>query len=285
MKNQQQKILFISGGLVFFICLFLVLHRLQVAPDKTIVKKQAEKISPTVILPKAKLYLKTKDGKTVYSQNQTIALVAYADSLNQPISGYDILLNYDQTKVKFLNQQNLLPEFQIFIPDKNKLTITGVKKLEAKSASIFNNTPLLELNFGGLTAGPVAFNIEYTSSSKKDSNLIDDQSKDILQQVQSLNILIGQSITLLKNQEVNIPNTKLTVNLKETTIPTQPCYDCVTGVLVEVKNDNNSFQPLNFRTGGIAGDMVVQQDLFGYRFQLEEVKENQVRLTLGKIQE
>lgn len=144
-----------------------------------------------IVLGNGKIYLKTKDGKNIYTTSEQINLVVYASSDEKSITGYDIVINYDPKKVKFISNNNLLSNFQIFPYDgKGKVMLTGIKKISSNVSSSFADTILGEIVFQPLASGNISFLPEFIPGSKKDSNLIDSENKEVLGKVEGVSITI-----------------------------------------------------------------------------------------------
>jgi len=91
--------------------------------------------------------------------------------------------------------------------------------------------------------------------------------------VEGLKLSIGQSLLLNKNQPTNLPNSKITLKLLEVVKPDEKCRDCITSAKVEVKKDGQT-KEIEFKSGGIAGYLVDQQEAFGYQFKLTNLESN-----------
>lgn len=144
-----------------------------------------------IVLGNGKIYLKTKDGKNTYAVSEQINLVVYASSDEKSITGYDVVINYDPKKVKFIINNNLLSNFQIFPYDgKGKFMLTGIKNISSNVSSVFVNTALTEIVFQPLVSGNISFLPEFIPGSKKDSNLIDGGNKEVLGKVEGVNLTI-----------------------------------------------------------------------------------------------
>lgn len=122
--------------------------------------------------------------------NNLITLNVMGDSNGSAVSGYDLVLNYDENAVSFVNQKAINDDFQIIARNSGgKLSLTGAKKINLKTDAVFNNnTPLVELNFKPLKKGKVNFSILYDSGSKKYSNIIDNHNEQVLGKVEGIEI-------------------------------------------------------------------------------------------------
>jgi hypothetical protein len=272
-------IIFAVLSLIFLLLIFSLVLRLRKTPPAQ--PPTTTQVSPTqapVIKEKGSLTLKAKNNETVISQKNPITLYVYAASDNQPISGYDVILNYDSSIVEFLNHKNLQSDFQIFTKkERDKLIITGVKNLNSTNPTVFTDSSLVELTFQPKKLGQVNFSFEYTPNSKKDSNLITESTTEVLGKTQGIKLYSGQELTLTKNQLKTLPDGKISLKLTEVTKPDEKCRDCITSAKVEVKKDDQT-KEIEFKSGGIAGYLIDKQEVFGYQFKLENVGQNNIEL-------
>ncbi len=280
-NKQFLTIIFALLSVAFLVLIFSVIARLRkVTPpiQPPITTQVSPTVAPPTVKEKGSLTLKAKNNETVVSQKNPITLYVYADSDNQPITGYDVILNYDSTKVEFVNHKNLQLDFQVFTKkDKDKLSITGIKNLNSTTPTVFTDSSLVELTFQPQKTGQVDFSIEYTPDSKKDSNLITDKTTEILGKVEGIKLYLGQEITLTKNQPIALPNSQISLKLLETIKPDDKCRDCITSAKIAVEK-NGQTKEIEFKSGGIAGYMIDQQEAFGYQFKLENLEQNNVGL-------
>lgn len=284
MENHNKQfltIMFALLSLVFLVLIFSLVMNLRKTKPPTggpTTTQVSPTIPPPVVKEKGSLTLKAKNNETVTSQKNPVTLYVYAYSDNQPITGYDAILNYDSTKVDFVSHKNLQPDFQVFTKkEKNRLIITGIKNLNSTATTVFTDSSLVELTFQPQKTGQVNFSIEYTPDSKKDSNLITDKTSEILGKVEGIKLYIGQELTLIKNQSKTLPDGKTSLKLSEAVSPDEKCRDCITSAKIEVNKDGQT-KEIEFKSGGIAGYLIDQQEAFGYQFKLENLEQNNVRL-------
>lgn len=273
-------VIFVLLSAVFLLLIFSVVMKLR-KPTPPTGGPTTTQVSPTIPLlvkEKGRLTLKAKNNDTVASQKNPLTLYVYADSDNQPITGYDVILSYDSDLVNFINHKNLQPDFQVFTKkEKGKLIITGIKNLNSTAPTVFTDSSLVELTFQPQKTGQVNFSIEYTPDSKKDSNLITDKTSEVLGKVEGIKLFLGQELTLTKNQPTTLPNSQISLKLLEAIKPDDKCRDCITSAKVEVKKDDQ-IKEIEFKSGGIAGFLIDQQEAFGYQFKLESLEQNNVGL-------
>lgn len=276
--------------LIFFLLPIFIILVLMILIGIIIQKQKKERKIPApmtapVISPSAKkqagrFKLIAKANQSIVSQNQPLTLLVLADSSGQPITGYDLVFILDETKVGFLSQKNLYPDFQLF-PSQNdsNLILTGVKKLTSQTAAVFNNTPLVELNFSPKKTGRVDLGLLFKPGSKKDSNLINEKSEEILDKVEGLTFFSGEKLTLVKNQNLKPKTTDLSLNLAEIDVPDERCRDCISFAKVMLTKEGQT-KLLEFKTGGIAGLMNDEGKAFGFGIKLLKFSPNQIELIL-----
>lgn len=139
--------------------------------------------------PVGKIYLQIEEKELFL--NQPFKLLVFADSSDEPITGFDVVLTYDPKKLEFKNLNSLIPEYQIFKKvEGNEIRITAIKPLEVKTLTIFKNTPLMEIFFSPQRPGETEVNLEFSPNAKNESNLINNQTEDILSQVEGVKLNI-----------------------------------------------------------------------------------------------
>lgn len=269
-------------GFIVFVFTLMLKNKPRVAPPGQLTD-QRKTATPSLAKRRGFLTLKTKDSKTSYERKDAITLTVFADSVGENISGFDLVLNYPAGIVSYSEKKNLeAGDFDLFGGAKNgKLVLTGVKKLNAQKPSVFQETPLVELMFKPVSTGKAVFTFEAVPDSKKDSNLITDTNEDVLGQTASVEIFIGESVQLLLLQPLRLNGTDMTVTLKEISIPESSCRDCMTLARLEIKQGTQT-KNLEYKSGGLVGYMMQPQEAFGYRFSVEELKADGVKIIYTK---
>lgn len=211
MDNQQQQqppqkstnklIYFIPAIIIVFALVFVLVNKQRnTTPGSTLPENNqlqnpsaGQGVQPTtsVINEKGTFTLSSKEQKTSYSVGETITIVVTADSNNKPITGYDVVLPYEESVLTYKGNSSLDARYQVFGNVKNgNVYITGVKKLSINEPVVFIATPLVEIHFLTEKAGSVTFAPSIVPQSKSDSNLIDDQNKEVLGKAVPLTIEI-----------------------------------------------------------------------------------------------
>lgn len=160
---------------------------------------------PTAVpLRKGTLTLSVKNEKGSYQAGERVTIVVSAESDERSISGYDVTLSYDSSKVTFSNMKNMQDDFQTFVKKSavSPVVLTAVKKLETSTDSVFYQTSLAEFSFivksgiflnqPSLSTQSASFDLGFVPGSTQDSNLIDTASEDILGKVSGVAITVSQ---------------------------------------------------------------------------------------------
>jgi hypothetical protein len=155
-----------------------------------------------------------------------------------------------------------------------------VLKPTVKTKNPFQNTSLLRFEFQAVATGGANLKIEWQKDSLKDSNLISDQSKDILGPTQPLMINIGKKITLIKNQPL-LMEEGLKIELLDLTPPDSRCFDCLSSAKISLSKDNQK-KEFTFKLGGIKGLTVNEFYQFNYGFHLDKINNNGIEIIIFK---
>lgn len=214
---------------------------------------------------------------TNFLKDETFDLLVTADSKNAEILGYDLDLNFDNNILVFDHFENLEPDkFDLYTTEKdNDLFATGIKKTDVSSSIVFTNTPLVKLFFKSKNTGKTEIDLVFKPQSKRDSNLINESSQDILDKVNKLTITITKEINLTINKSVTYQD--LSLKLVEVSIPKSGCVDCITYAKVEVEKNNQS-KELVFKTGGIAGLSETNFMIFDHTLFLNDIQFDHIAL-------
>ncbi len=187
-KQYVRLIFFGAVGVVVLLLIFFGLRARLFSPQAA--KTVSVPPAPPFTLGPGRLLLKTKTGESLFSVGQPITLVVVANSAGQPIAGYDVVVKYDPNSASFVSSKSLLDDFQAF-PDKtaSAAAITAVRKLNVSNTP-FTDTALAEFVFQPKSSGTLQFSLDFVPASTRDSNLIDETSKDILGGVQGITVRV-----------------------------------------------------------------------------------------------
>lgn len=138
--------------------------------------------------------LSPKGSSVQYRKGQTVTIFVYADSQEQEITGYDAVLRYDTTQVKFENVKSVLEGMDVYetedavSEEASELIITGIQSISQSEPFVFNNTALAEVTFTTLANGPIDIDVVYEPGSQRESNLITSRNQDILSTVTGITL-------------------------------------------------------------------------------------------------
>lgn len=137
------------------------------------------------------------DGEFVFNSvaipkfdvGKKIPLVLYANSNDKFVNSFGVMMIYDASRVKFLfnaiKKQN--NPWDIAIKDEDgRVMITGKIKKDAKNM-ILKETPILDLSFETIKAGPVSF---FFDNDEKMSYIYSSEEKNILKNAVGLSLII-----------------------------------------------------------------------------------------------
>lgn len=158
-------------------------------------RQQAEGGLTAIPAATGRLFLTTKDNKKNYTLSEPIHLILHAHSYGHVIVGYDVVLRFDTSKIAFISAKSLNPSFDIYINKTDTvLTITGTKKLAGTTKTVLADTALAELIFTPIKTGSVAVAFDFVEGVISDSNLIDENSTDVLRSVAGLTLGIEYAL-------------------------------------------------------------------------------------------
>lgn len=138
--------------------------------------------------------IQKEGGEMSLERNSTAPLVVgiFASSNNVPVEGYDAVIIFDPSYLKFEEAEGKVLEFQVFPAIReNKVYITGTKKLGTTGESVFKHTQLVDLRFTALKKGSTTLKLEFQKGSKADSNIINNKAADILEKVENLDLKLN----------------------------------------------------------------------------------------------
>lgn len=182
-------------ALILFVGLIIYLRTIFM-PRKSDTVSISEMPTPTIMLEKGKMSLKlsqTSPESLTVGKPVTIAVVA--ESAEEPIVGFDVVVEYNPQMMIFASSESILPEFQI-LEQKNvdNVTLIGLKKLSASIPVALQDSKIAELTFTPKKAGTHTFSLAFTPGSSADSNLMTEETdtKDILGSVSSLTVTVAE---------------------------------------------------------------------------------------------
>lgn len=128
------------------------------------------------------------EENTQYTVGEEIVLYVKAGTGTKDISGYDVLLAIDEQMFETVSISSEKENFQIFqFAKDDHITITGIKSLQDKTATTFNDETLLKIVLKGKNPGVGVVSI-YPSQGKEKTQFVDTQVTPITPQIGSLEI-------------------------------------------------------------------------------------------------
>lgn len=191
--SSNNKLLIYGTLLIGVVALAFILLQSGVFTGKNSSLLPGAPVSPPVAGGKGSLIVKTQEASTAYKAGQPVTVQVYADSADEEITGYDLVLQFDQKIVKYTANRAQFADFQSFVAQKEGMvTITAVKKINATTPSVFKNSLIHEFTFQAVSPGNTSVTFDYVPGSKKDSNLINTKSEDILGKVTAVPLSVVQ---------------------------------------------------------------------------------------------
>ncbi len=186
--------LFIYGALLIgVVALAFILLQSGVFTGKNKNLLPGVPVAPTAAVGKGSLILKTQEASVSYTIGQPITVQVYGDSADEEITGYDLVLQFDPKIVKYTANKAQFADFQSFVAQKEgAVSITAVKKLNAITPSVFKNSLVHEFTFQAVAPGNTSITFDYVPGSKKESNLMNTKSEDILGSMTAVPVSVGQ---------------------------------------------------------------------------------------------
>ncbi len=191
-KGRIFRLILISLLFIFIIgALFLLTKRPK--KEKIEVQKNNNLLispinSPTDLQKGA--YLKLKSDSNRLKVNQSLNMQIIADSADEEIVGFDILLTYDRSAFDFVKAVSLLSDFKVYSYKKeNYLILTAIKSPQSNAPSVFKEMPVLTLSFTPKTSGQFDFILK-EKIGKETTGLMNNKTERIFPVLSDLKIEI-----------------------------------------------------------------------------------------------
>src|SRR3989344_600828 len=260
------------------IAILLVYLVVQLSRRASLVKESAQNQQTQDQELVGKMGLISATGKNGFSVGETVVVTVTADSASIPVTGYDAVIMYDPAVLRFESAKSLLDTFDFFAtPKEGAISLTGGLKISPNNPQQISDSVLANISLTALKNGNANFDFFFHRGETVDSNLLSDKTKDILGEVSTVQIVVGQSYTLLLNKQVEIGDSTLT--LLESTIPASTCQDCQSIVNITVEKNGES-QVLEFINGGFDGRVERQKKVGDTTYELENSTTTSVILNI-----
>lgn len=136
--------------------------------------------SPTSMIVKTKkggIVLKTSDGLTKKSLGQTFTVDAILASPETQLASFDMLINYDKSKLDLVKSQPGIDGFQlVIVQDSDGVAITAFKSPSSKLLHNIDQVKLLSLSFRPKAKGKMTVAV-VKEKGKRTTKFIDRQTK------------------------------------------------------------------------------------------------------------
>ena len=193
-QNRKERVMILSIGslalIVVAVVAIIIFARGRVDKARTTIQPTGGRTGDQKeSIISGKVGLAPKGDATSFRKGQSVTLFVYADSRGQEITGYDVVLRYDTTKVRFESVKSVLEGMDIYetegevAPNTSELIVTGVQSLDQNDPFMLSQTALAEVTFTVLDRGPVEIDLVYEPGSQRESNLITSRNQDILSTV------------------------------------------------------------------------------------------------------
>lgn len=176
-------------ALLIVLVVFLYANRQQLNnQSSSVMVKKIESPSPAE-LPTA-LTLSLDKSQTGFSVGKPIVVTVHADSHEEDVVGFDLLVTYDQTAFSFVKAQAADSAFSLYPRNSSThLSVTGIKKPTIKDDKPFANTPLLTLTFQPKKQGSYKF-VLTPKIGRETTKLVNDKTQVFNPTVESLTVTV-----------------------------------------------------------------------------------------------
>lgn len=128
--------------------------------------------------------LRLETDKSVYGKNEVIKVSVFGDSKIEIIRGFDILVSFDPDFLSLTDKRAapLSSDFHYYGTKKgnSQFRISAVQELRSKKDFLFTNTLLYEFELQSKKLGKTSIMLVQSPNLLNESNLINNESKDIL---------------------------------------------------------------------------------------------------------
>jgi hypothetical protein len=191
MEDKKNFYITIALGFLVFLVMLLVVYL-------TVMKKpNVSKVVPTknVVLPEAtkyKGYLELRPEKDEYKLGEQIVVDVLADSDNQTVFGFDLVVNYDPTKLKFISNTVTDQTLQSIVKKSlGAVNISAFKGVDGAEGQVYTGTEIAKLNFAPIKAEKANISLKFAKNKTDETNLLNDTlNEDTLTRVINTSVII-----------------------------------------------------------------------------------------------
>lgn len=276
-----QKKLYLLG-IVFFIALVLLAALLFYKSTKVIkpdTSKSSNNKQPLIKKETTgKFTLKSSSDQNIYLTGEEIILNLFADSYGESIVAWDFVLEYNSQAITFVSAESMHQDFDIFADDnQSKIILTGVKKIEVENPTIYKDAVVARIRLRVENKGPAGFKAQFTPGKLDDSNLMDQKSRDILEEVSLDPVYVGEEVILTTLSD-SFDVGDLSISLIEKNEPSLECRDCQDIIKIQLKDSSGKNKTIEFVSGGLYGLEENTAEFDDYIIEAVSIEEGRVRI-------
>lgn len=192
MEDKKHLYATIGLGFLVFLVMLLVVYL-------TVVKKNNVTTTPTptsnVVVPEAtkyKGYIELKPEKSEYKLGEQIVVKVIADSDNQTVFGFDLVVNYDPKTVKFVSSTTTNKQLQSIVKKSlGGVNISAFKGMDSAMGEAYAGKEIATMIFAPIKADNTSISLKFAKNKTDETNLInDDLNEDTLTRVINASVVI-----------------------------------------------------------------------------------------------
>lgn len=192
--NSIKKAVLVIIAIVIIIVIFVVIQKsVKKTNPLTVIPTSSPISNPSPaknIINSGSFNLKIADGAVKKESGKEFTVDVLADSNGKDVVGYDIILQFDSTRLDFIKSESKINDFTIYKNnDTGKISFTGVKKIASNSTNILSGKSLVTLTFKAKAQGHASISI-IKERQKEVTQFIDGQTQIYYPKVNSINLEI-----------------------------------------------------------------------------------------------
>lgn len=176
-RTIDKKIYLLLGLLVFLIIVILTYQKFKSNNFKG-QTRMGNNVIPTVTeVPKTGSFsIALENPKLKPIKNQAVNIIISATSDARAIVGYDFTVRYDPNTISISQATSLILNFSLYpFKSANFISLTGTKKLNTTSETVFANTPIVRLTVVPKISGLTVLTI-VTSQGNEKTKMVDNNT-------------------------------------------------------------------------------------------------------------
>lgn len=192
MEDKKHLYATIGLGFLVFLVMLLVVY-LTVVKKNNVTTTQTKKDAVVPETTKYKGYIELRPEKSEYKLGEQIVVKVIADSDNQTVFGFDLVVNYDPTAVKFVSNTIVNQQLQTIVKKSlGGVNISAFKGIiEGSKSEAYAGTEIATMIFAPIKASDTNISLKFAKNKTDETNLInDDLNEDTLTRVINTSIKI-----------------------------------------------------------------------------------------------